>query len=87
MIIEGERSPLQAAVIDIMAELLKRKAEDITLEQSLLNDLYLDSLHVLELLTLLEQRFGFETDAEDLQPHVFSTVESVVTFVREKAAS
>ncbi|MGO4548859.1 acyl carrier protein [Paenibacillus sp. 2TAB23] len=87
MITEEERSPLQLTVIDIMAGLLRRRPEDIRLEHSLLNDLYLDSLHVLELLTLLEQRFGFETDAEDLQPHVFSTVESVVAFVRGKAAS
>ncbi|WP_141504290.1 acyl carrier protein [Paenibacillus luteus] len=87
MIMEEERAPLQLMVIDIMAGLLRQRPEDIRLEHSLLNDLYLDSLHVLELLTLLEQRFGFETDAEDLQPHVFSTVESVVTFVREKAAS
>ncbi len=87
MITEEERFPLQLTVIDIMAQLLSRRPEDIQMEHSLLNDLYLDSLHVLELLTLLEQRFGFETEAEDLQPHVFSTVESVVAFVREKAAS
>ncbi|WP_168118768.1 acyl carrier protein [Paenibacillus sp. HB172176] len=85
MLTEQDQSPLERTVIELLANLLKRPPEEIEPDHSLLNDLYLDSLHVLELLTLLEQRFGFETDAEDLQPHVFRTVNSVIAFVRERA--
>ncbi|MFD0669984.1 acyl carrier protein [Cohnella sp. GCM10027633] len=87
MIRETEQSRLERTVVEIMGQLVKRDPEEIGMEDSLLNDLQLDSLHVLELMTLLEQRFGFETEAEDLQPSVFLTVNSVVRFVRGRVAS
>ncbi len=87
MIYETDLSPLERTVIEIMGRLVKRNPGEIGLEDSLLNDLQLDSLHVLELLTLLEQKFDFETDAEDLQPSVFRTVNSVVHFVQGRISS
>ncbi|MFC5469139.1 acyl carrier protein [Cohnella suwonensis] len=87
MTYETDQSRLEQTVIEIMGQLVKRNPGEIGLDDSLLNDLQLDSLHVLELLTLLEQRFDFETDAEDLQPSVFRTVNSVVHFVQCRISS
>jgi acyl carrier protein len=70
-----------------VARLVKRSPDEIGLDDSLLHDLHLDSLHVLELLTLLEEEFGFETSAEDLRPEVFNTVSSLATFVQSRQSA
>ncbi|WP_204604747.1 phosphopantetheine-binding protein [Cohnella boryungensis] len=82
-----ERSELELATIGVVARLVKRSPDEIGLDDSLLHDLHLDSLHVLELLTLLEEEFGFETSAEDLRPEVFNTVSSLVTFVQSRQSA
>jgi acyl carrier protein len=37
----------------------------------------LDSLALVELITVIEERFGFEFDEEDITAEVFATVESL----------
>ncbi|MFC4304112.1 phosphopantetheine-binding protein [Cohnella boryungensis] len=78
---------MELATIGVVARLVKRSPDEIGLDDSLLHDLHLDSLHVLELLTLLEEEFGFETSAEDLRPEVFNTVSSLVTFVQSRQSA
>jgi len=44
----------------------------------------LDSMAVVNVLTSLEERFGFEIDDDELDGSTFSTVGTVVGFVRRK---
>lgn len=44
----------------------------------------LDSFGILELVTALEDRFGFEMDDDEFSGDVFETVGSLASFVRSK---
>lgn len=44
----------------------------------------LDSLAVIELLSALQQRFGFQLHDDELDGRLFATVGSLVAFVQEK---
>jgi acyl carrier protein len=41
----------------------------------------LDSMAVVELLTVIEERFGFEVDAADITADVFETIGTLAAFV------
>lgn len=41
----------------------------------------LDSLALVELITVVEDRFGFELDEEDITAEVFATVESLAAHI------
>ncbi len=45
----------------------------------------LDSLTVVELIVVLEQRFGIEVDAEDVSAEAFETLASLTEFVAGQA--
>lgn len=42
----------------------------------------LDSLALVELITVLEERFGFEMDEDDINAEVFESVGSLAAYVR-----
>jgi len=44
-----------------------------------------DSMAVVAVLTLLEERFGLVIDDDDLDAEIFETVGTLVDFVKEKA--
>jgi acyl carrier protein len=41
----------------------------------------LDSLALVELIAMIEERFGFELDEDDITAEVFETVESLATHI------
>ncbi len=58
--------------------------DDLKGESSLINDLQLDSIQMIELITKLEGEFSIELDDEDFDFEVFSTIDSLTKFVEEK---
>ena len=63
------------------------KREDITPEVSLLEDgLGLDSIMVVELVSSIEEHFGFQFDEDELDLKILSNFHTLVTFVASKQA-
>ena len=58
--------------------------EDLNGDSSLINDLQLDSIQMIELITKLEGEFAIELEDEDFDFEVFSTIDSLTNFVQEK---
>ncbi len=64
---------------------LQGRAQAYRLETPLMGAVpELDSLAVIELLSALQQRFGFQLHDDELDSSLFATVGSLVAFVREK---
>jgi acyl carrier protein len=45
-----------------------------------------DSLAIVEVISILEDRFGFEMDESDISLDVFGTVGSLASYLEERAA-
>ena len=58
--------------------------DDLNGNSSLINDLQLDSIQMIELITKLEGEFSIELEDEDFDFEVFSTIDSLASFVNEK---
>lgn len=74
-------------VLSILDEVLslKGRALGFSLDTPLLGALpELDSIAVVALITMMEERFGFVVDDDEIDGSVFSTVGSLVEFVRGK---
>lgn len=74
-------------VLSILDEVLslKGRALGFSLDTPLLGALpELDSIAVVALITTMEERFGFVVDDDEIDGSVFSTVGSLVEFVRGK---
>jgi acyl carrier protein len=69
-------------IFKIIADLTKR--EQIKVEDRLVEDLYIDSITYLELLSTLEETFSFELDLDDLEPGKLQKVQDVVSLVEHK---
>lgn len=66
----------------VLAELLGGPPERYAPETELFGSLpELDSLALVELITVIEDRFGFEMDEGDITAEVFGTVESLAAHV------
>lgn len=72
-------------VMDILKQL--SGVETISPTESLQNDLALDSLSMVALLIQIEDVFGIELDAADMDPFALDTVESVVRLVEKYAGT
>lgn len=68
-------------VMDILKQL--SGVETISPTENLQNDLALDSLSMVTLLIQIEDVFGIELDAADMDPFALDTVESVVRLVEK----
>lgn len=67
---------------EVLAELLGGAPERYTPDTELFGSLpELDSLALVELITVIEERFGFELDEEDITAEVFGTVESLAAHI------
>ncbi len=67
---------------EVLAELLGGAPERFTPDTELFGSLpELDSLALVELITVIEERFGFELDEEDITAEVFGTVESLAAHI------
>lgn len=74
-------------VLSILDEVLslRGRASGFTLATPLLGALpELDSMAVIGLINLIEERFGFVVEDDDIDGSVFLTVGSLVEFVRSK---
>jgi acyl carrier protein len=69
-------------ILKIIADLTKR--EQISAEDRLVEDLFIDSITYLELLSTLEETFSFELDLDDLEPGKLQKVQDVVSLVKHK---
>lgn len=77
-------------VLSILDEVLslKGRASSFALETPLLGAIpELDSMAVVALITTLEERFGFIVDDDEIDGSVFSSVATLVDFVRGKLAA
>ena len=77
-------------VLSILDEVLslKGRADSFTLETPLLGALpELDSMAVVALITLLEDRFGFIVDDDEIDGATFASVGTLVDFVQGKLAA
>ena len=70
------------ALTDLLAALLGGPATRFEPETELFGSLpELDSLALVELITAMEKRFGFDMDEDDITADVFSTVESLAAHI------
>jgi len=64
----------------VIVEALNVKAEEVTLESNLRDDLDIDSLDAVELVMELEDTFGVKI--EDAEAQKFATVKDIVDFIK-----
>lgn len=64
--------------------ILDTVVEDINEDTSLINDMVLDSLQVLNLIVLIENQFGFSCDEEELSLDLFDNMSELVDFIESK---
>jgi acyl carrier protein len=76
------QAPTQHVLAGVLAELLGGDSERYTPVTELFGSLpELDSLALVELITVIEERFGFELDEDDITAEVFGTVESLAAHI------
>lgn len=75
---------IQNKVIELIANQLNLKTEEIKPESQILNDLGADSLDVVEMLMALEEEFGITIPAEEAT--ALATVEDVIKVIESKLA-
>jgi acyl carrier protein len=76
-------------VAGILASVLgiEERANSLTADTPLLGAMpELDSLAVVELITALSERYGFDPDDIDLSGDAFDTIGTLATFVEDNAA-
>ena len=79
---EMTQAQTHLALAEVLAELLGGGAERYTPDTELFGSLpELDSLALVELITAVEVRFGFELDEDDITAEVFGTVESLAAHI------
>jgi acyl carrier protein len=67
---------------------LEGRADSITAETRLFGSLpELDSMAVLELIVVLEDRFGIVVEGDDVSAETFESLNSLTEFVGERAAA
>lgn len=75
-------TPTQQALAKMLSELLGGAGERYGPDTELFGSLpELDSLALVELITAIEERFGFELDEDDITAEVFGTVQSLAAHV------
>lgn len=76
------QAPTQHVLAEVLAELLGGDSERYTPGTELFGSLpELDSLALVELITVIEERFGFELDEDDITAEVFGTVDSLAAHI------
>jgi acyl carrier protein len=76
-------------VAGILASVLgiEERANSLTADTPLLGAMpELDSLAVVELITALSERYGFDPDDVDLSGDAFDTIGTLATFIHDNAA-
>ncbi len=73
------------AVKKILVEEMQVKAEDVTPNAELINDLGINSLELADLILMCEEKFGIEIKDDDI--HKFITVGDVVNYLVEQGVN
>ena len=66
-------------IIELIAEKLNKKVEDIKMESRLVEDLGADSLDVVELVMDFEDEFGIALPDEDVAK--LKTIQDIITYI------
>lgn len=66
---------------------LSNIVDDITEGSSLINDLALDSIQVLELIVVMEKSFGFVCEPNELNIDLFDNFGALINFIEGKLES
>ena len=72
-------------IIDMIAKKLNKKAEEVTLQARLVEDLGADSLDIVELLMTLEDEYGITIPDQDAMK--LSTIGDIVKFMEGQKTS
>ena len=73
---------IQKEVIDIVAKQLDLKTEDIKPENEFIEDLKADSLDLVELIMLFEEKFDIQIPDEDAEN--IQTVKKAIDYIKKK---
>jgi len=65
---------------------LKDQVSELSEESSLIDDLIFDSLQILNLIVLIEEEFGFVSEAEELELDMFDKISMLIDFIQQKIA-
>ena len=69
-------------IISVLADHLRVDFDDITIDSDITGDLGADSLDIVELCNIFEEKYDIEATDEDIMS--LSTVESVYDFIADK---
>lgn len=83
----SDRAPTRE-VRDILAAIIGGDAASSVDENDLLFERgIIDSLHLIELIDLLQERFGMEVESDELSPENFESLQAMADYVRRKRGS
>lgn len=75
----------QTTILNILAEALSLPAGNLSVSDDLMGAIpEFDSMSVVNILTQLENHYGFMIDDDEIDAEVFSTVTSLIEFVEQK---
>ncbi len=74
---------IEEQVKDIIVEQLSVSAEEVLPEASFVDDLGADSLDLVELIMVMEEKFGQEIPDEDAEK--IQTVQDAISYIKEKS--
>lgn len=78
------REQIMSSLCELMQQNLEVKLpENVTEASRVYQDLFIDSIMVLQLIVYVEEEFGISVPEEDVDPAVFQTLGSLVTFIEE----
>lgn len=72
---------MEQKIIELIAEKLGKKKEQVTLKSNLVEDLGADSLDVVELVMTFEDEFGITLPDEEVAK--MKTIQDVVTYIKK----
>ncbi|MCP3760521.1 acyl carrier protein [Streptomyces sp. TBY4] len=79
-----ERHEIVEHVRITLSAVLGREIVELSADVRLLEDLELNSMRFIELLTALEDTLGVEVDPDSLEPEVFQSVDAFVEYVSNR---
>jgi acyl carrier protein len=83
----SDRAPTRE-VRDVLAAIIGGDGASSVDENDLLfEEGVIDSLHLIELIDLLQERFGMEVESDELSPENFESLQAMADYVRRKRGS
>lgn len=75
-------------ILETLCELMQQNLEvklpeNVTEASRVYQDLFIDSIMVLQLIVYVEEEFGISVPEEDVDPAVFQTIGSLITFIED----